>query len=406
MRRVRTSSASQVRVGDRSLTLGDDIVATAAVNARVDAPLVFVGEGSPADVERMDLSGKAVAAVMSAPSRPIPANVSLRPVRYAWASLAERARYLAGRGAVAVIMVSDPVADSGWAFGSMWFTRGTYGIDSTGAEAPNVNQTPILWAHGSTRSVWSRPGQRFTATLVAENFLYPSVNVVARVPGTDPVLSKEIVLFSGHQDHDGVRKPINGDSIYNGADDNGSVSVGLLAIGRAFRQHPGKRTALFVWHGAEERGLLGSRWFAYRPMVPREAIAAVLNADLIGSNSPDSAALLGVRPPHRNSSELVAMALEANRRVSRFALDTLWDAPSHPEGWYFRSDHVPYARHNIPVVYFSTLPHPLYHTPKDEPNTINYPKLTRMTQWMYATGWLVANAPERPKADPGFRLER
>ncbi|MFX8519955.1 M28 family peptidase, partial [Acinetobacter baumannii] len=91
------------------------------------------------------------------------------------------------------------------------------------------------------------------------------------------------------------------DSIYNGADDNASVSVALLAIARAFRQEPGKRSALFVWHGAEERGLLGSKWYSAHPTVPKESIVAVLNGDMIGRNNPDSAALLGSQPPHRNS---------------------------------------------------------------------------------------------------------
>ena len=197
-----------------------------------------------------------------------------------------------------------------------------------------------------------------------------------------------------------------GDSIYNGADDNGSVSVALLAIGRAFVRHPGRRSVLFVWHGAEERGLLGSRWFAWKPTVPKAALVAVLNADMIGHNHPDSAALLGVQPPHRNSSDLVRMGLDANDRVSRFKLDTLWDRPSHPEGWYFRSDHLPYARVGIPALYFSTLPHALYHTPQDEADRIDVAKLARVARWMYATGWLVAMVSERPTVDSGFRLER
>jgi Zn-dependent M28 family amino/carboxypeptidase len=214
------------------------------------------------------------------------------------------------------------------------------------------------------------------------------------------------VLFSGHQDHDGVRAAIGGDSIWNGADDNASVSVALLAIGRAFARQPGRRGALFVWHGAEERGLIGSRWYAQHPTVPAGSIVAVLNGDMIGRNAPGSAALLGVVPPHRNSTALVEMALAANRQVAHFALDSTWDAPTHPEGWYFRSDHLPYARAGIPSIFFTTLLHPDYHTPRDEAGRIDYAKLTRMTWWMYATGWAVANATARPAVDPGFRLER
>jgi hypothetical protein len=87
-------------------------------------------------------------------------------------------------------------------------------------------------------------------------------------------------------------------------------------------------------------------------------------------------------------------------------LDTLWDLPTHPEGWYFRSDHLPYARLNVPALMYSTNLHDDYHTPRDNPASIDYAKLTRMTQWMYLTGWFVANAPARPALDAGFKLER
>ena len=152
---------------------------------------------------------------------------------------------------------------------------------------------------------------------------------------------------------------------------------------------------MFVWHGAEEKGLLGSRYHAVHPKVPKDSIVAVLNADMIGANHPDTAALLGTQPPHLNSPDLVALAIRANQMVSRFVIDSLWDRPTHPEGWYFRSDHVPYANVGIPAVYFSSLPHPFYHTQLDEPSRINYPKLTRIAKWMYATGWLAANQDAR-----------
>ena len=152
--------------------------------------------------------------------------------------------------------------------------------------------------------------------------------------------------------------------------------------------------------------MLGSRWHSRFPMVPLSQIAAVLNADMIGRNNPDSAALMGAQPPHRNSTDLVELALRANDLTAKFALDTLWDRPTHPEGWYFRSDHLPYARLNIPAIEYSTNLHPDYHTPKDEPDRIDIEKLRKMTQWMYATGWLVGNAAQRPRLDPGFKLER
>jgi Zn-dependent M28 family amino/carboxypeptidase len=240
--------------------------------------------------------------------------------------------------------------------------------------------------------------------LRAESFESPSVNIIGVVRGTDPKLRDEYVLFSSHQDHDGVRYTVAGDSIWNGADDNASTSVALLAIARAWVKQPSKRSALFVFHGAEERGLLGSRYYVAHPIVPLAQTVAVLNGDMIGRNNPDTAALMGSQPPHRNSMDLVQMAIDANAMTGKFVIDSSWDRPTHPEGWYFRSDHVPYAEHNVPALFFSTNLHSDYHTPRDEPKNIDFAKLTRMTQWMYMTGWIAGNAAKRPAIDPGFVL--
>lgn len=220
------------------------------------------------------------------------------------------------------------------------------------------------------------------------------------------MLSKEYLLYSGHQDAHGIRNTIQNDSIYYGADDNASVDVAIMAAARAFKQKPAKRSVLVVMHGAEERGLLGSRWYTSHPTVPLGAIVTVLNGDMIGRNHPDSAAILGVQAPHRNSAELVQMAMDANREGPRFKLDTLWDKPTHPEGWYFRSDHLPYARLGIPSLMYTTLLLPDYHTPLDNAQNIDYAKLKKMAEWMYRTGWKVAMAANRPATDPGFKLER
>jgi len=258
--------------------------------------------------------------------------------------------------------------------------------------------------HRSALADFRTDGQPMEIRLRSESFETPSVNIIGMVRGTDPTLRDEYVLFSSHQDHDGVRYTVAGDSIWNGADDNATTSVALLAIARAWVKQPSKRSALFIFHGAEERGLLGSRYYVANPIVPLTQIAAVLNGDMIGRNNPDTAALLGSQPPHRNSLELVQMAIDANKVTGKFVIDSSWDRPNHPEGWYFRSDHVPYAERNVPSLFFSTNLHSDYHTPRDEPKNIDFPKLTRMTQWMYMTGWIAGNSAKRPAIDQGFVL--
>jgi hypothetical protein len=395
MARVRPSAATTIRVGTTDLPLHAEAVLMSQAGAVLDAPLVDGGDGK--SLGGADLAGKAVIVQIGKPRAPLADDVSLRPVRYVFAFLGETTAALATAKPAAIVLVSDAVADSAWPFISAWFKNGTYGLDTAVARLGPDTRIPMIWVKRATRPLLV-PGQRLQASIAFDRYTYPSVNVVAKVPGNDPALRGQYVLYSAHQDHDGIKSPVAGDSIWNGADDNASVSVGILAIGRAFVRRPARRSTLFVWHGAEEKGLIGSRYHAEHPMVPRDSIVAVLNADMIGANHPDTAALLGAQPPHLNSPELAAMGIRANAMVSRFVIDSLWDRPTHPEGWYFRSDHVPYAQKGIPSLYFSSLPHPLYHTPLDEPARINYPKMTRIVKWMYATGWLAANADARVKA--------
>ena len=391
MARVQVSPSSTIRFGGRTFAVNTEAVVLSTGSAVIDAPLV--DGGTVGSLVTADLTGKAVVVQIAKPRTVLPKDVSIRSARYVWAVAGEVAAALASSRPAAIILVSDAVADSAWQFLSNWYRNGSYGLPAGETVIGPSSSPPIIWLKEARPA--TGPDQRFSASLMFDRFTYPSVNVVAKVPGTDPALRGQYILFSAHQDHDGVKAPVAGDSIWNGADDNASVSVGILAIGRAFVRQPGKRSALFVWHGAEEKGLIGSRYHALHPMVPKDSIVAVLNADMIGSNHPDTAALLGVQPPHLNSPDLVALGIRANTLVAGFVIDSSWDRPAHPESWYFRSDHVPYANAGIPSIYFSSLPHPVYHTQLDEPSRINYPKLTRITKWMYATGWLAANAPER-----------
>ncbi|MFI5229753.1 MAG: M28 family metallopeptidase [Gemmatimonadales bacterium] len=425
MRRVRLSENSKITIADKTVRLWKDVVVLNAPTADYDLPIVYVADTS--DLARADVRGKAVAMEVA----PIPVQPETQfTIRGNFQStlatmVRQRSAAIAAAGGAAAIIISNgaPELDRGFDATAAVTSRGSYDIDSAGAPARAYERPPLygrgrggagrtgppaptFWLRHDMLDAVRQPNARLRGLVFEETFYYPSGNVVGVVRGTDPRLAHEYVLFSGHQDHDGTRYPVNGDSIWNGADDNASVSVALLAAARAFVQHPGARPVLFVWHGAEERGLLGSRWFVNHPTVPRSEIIAVLNGDMIGRNAPDSAALLGAQPPHKNSNALVDAALRANAELTHFKLDTIWDRPTHPEGWYFRSDHLPYARAGIPSIMFSTLLHPDYHTPRDEPQRIDIAKLANMTRWMYTTGWIVANAAQRPDVVPGFTLER
>jgi hypothetical protein len=420
MRRTRISTvSSSISLRGRPLTLWTDITPASNAVADVSGTTMFVGDGSDSTV---DVRGKIVVATLAAPP---PASVrtttNTYEVNYTRAAITPEAARFTRRGATAVVLIADSIAEIGFDGIAKTQMRGAYdvvggaprfvrnaggargGRGGRGAGGPPQTPVPVLLAHRSALAELREP-QPMEIHLRAESFESPSVNIIGMVRGTDPTLRDEYVLFSSHQDHDGVRYSVAGDSIWNGADDNASTSVALLAIARAWVKQPSKRSALFVFHGAEERGLLGSRYYVMHPVVPLSQTVAVLNGDMIGRNNPDTAALLGSQPPHRNSSELVQMAIDANKLTGKFVIDSSWDRPTHPEGWYFRSDHVPYAERKVPALFFSTNLHSDYHTPRDEPKRINYPKLTRMTQWMYMTGWIAANVPKRPSIDPGFEL--
>jgi hypothetical protein len=414
--RTRISSAtSRAMIAGRPMTLWSDVVPLATLPVEVSGAVLWLADPSDTTI---DVRGRIVATAIREPT-----PASIRPtgyppnIRYTTAAIAGTTARLTRRGAAAIILVANASVDSSFSALAVMRERGDYDVDRatprTANGADRVAPRPPIGT-GATPSFLVRAelgaalqaGAEATISLRLERFETPSVNVIGQLRGTDPVLREEYVLYSSHQDANGVRLLVPGDSVLAGADDNASVSVAEFAAARAFVAQRPRRSLLFVHHGAEERGLLGSRYHSAHPVVPLAQIVAVLNGDMIGRNHPDTAALLGSQPPHRSSTELVEMALRANAATGRFVIDSTWDRPTHFEGWFFRSDHLPYARLGVPSLMYSTNLHDDYHTAGDIPERIDYAKLTRMARWMYLTGWYVANAPKRPAVDAGYRLER
>jgi hypothetical protein len=417
MRRTRISTiSSRVHIASQRWHLWKDITPTSNIAANVSGTTLFVADVRDTTI---DVRGRVVVTPLRAPNAAqIRTTTNTPDYNYTRAALGGL-NQLNRRGAVAVIVIADSVGDRAFDGVANVQARGTFDViggvprfsrnPNPIPQPPTTPQIallpmPILFARSSAMAQLRSDNQMVAIELHSEQFEYPSTNIIGVVRGTDPAVRDEYVVFSSHQDHDGVRYTVDGDSIWNGADDNATTSVALLAIARAWKQQPSRRSALFIFHGAEERGLLGSRYHVAHPVVPLEKMVAVLNGDMLGRNHPDTAALMGSQPPHRNSTTLVQMAIDANKATSKFVIDSSWDRPNHPEGWYFRSDHVPYAERNVPALFFSSNLHNDYHTPRDEPRTIDYTKLTRITQWMYMTGWLAANAKQRPAIDSGFVL--
>ncbi len=401
--RKQLANNSSILINDKPVQLWNEAAVSQMANCNIDAPIVYLGNALDLDTSSLDVKGKVVA--VEANPKGINLDVSLPTWRYNRYIFVKYGMPLVRRGAEAIIFIADEEAEKSWADAAENFKRGTYDLAAK-PNLPNSTLPPVIWLHANAKTQLQQGSANAKINLAISTYEYPSVNVVGTVDGTDPKLKSTFLLYSGHSDAHGIRNVIKGDSIYYGADDNASVDVAMIANARAFVKYPAKRSVLFVIHGAEERGLIGSRYFSEFPTVPRQNIVAVLNGDMIGRNNTDSAALLGYKPPHRNSLDLVNMALAANREGPNFKLDTTWDETSHIEGWYFRSDHLPYARLGIPAIMYTSLLHPDYHTPQDNAENINYPKLKKMADWMYRTGWKVANASTPPATDKNFKLER
>jgi hypothetical protein len=207
--------------------------------------------------------------------------------------------------------------------------------------------------------------------------------------------------------------PARADSIVNGADDDGSGSMGLLEVAESFARrgaHP-KRSLLFVWHTGEESGLQGSRWFTDHPTVPRDSIVSQINVDMIARGGPQDEpkggpGYLQVIGSRRLSTELGDLVETVNREGKHgMVFDYTYDANGHPDNFYCRSDHYSYARYGIPIAFLSTGGHRDYHQVTDEPEYLDYVQFARVTRFLADLADRVANLDHRivvdkPKPDP------
>jgi hypothetical protein len=171
----------------------------------------------------------------------------------------------------------------------------------------------------------------------------PSENVVARLRGSDPALSSQVVVISAHWDHKGIGPAVSGDSIYNGAEDNASGVAAMLAVAEALAKlpHHPKRSVLFVATTAEESGLLGSAGYVAHPLVPLAQTVADLNLDEVNVRGPTrDIAALGSDQSTLGALFAGAAAAESLRVVNRPDVG----------GGFFRSDHFPFATAGVPAI--------------------------------------------------------
>ncbi|RKS98051.1 M28 family metallopeptidase [Chryseobacterium defluvii] len=227
-----------------------------------------------------------------------------------------------------------------------------------------------------------------------------SENILAFIEGSEK--PEEIVVISAHYDHVGTRNGV----VYNGADDDGSGTVGVMEIAKAFQETKKagkgpKRSILFLHVTGEEHGLFGSEYYSDNPVFPLANTVVDLNIDMIGRDDPENRGkdYVYVIGSEMLSSELKVINEAANKKTNNLILNYKYDDPNDPERLYYRSDHYNFAKNNIPVAFFFDGIHEDYHKPTDDVEKIDYSLLAKRTQLVFATAWEIANRENRIVVD-------
>jgi hypothetical protein len=449
-----TDSASVLRVAGQALTRGADYLVYTQGERRIDLASAPVVQGGSAADSTTWISSDAAAGkivVLSVPS-------TTNPVR----AFAGTSRF--GRAAAIVMPTLDRIPANAQRFLGAPRTALTP-ASAPAAGPPTIFVTPrvagLLFAVADPAA--GTAGRSLEGTLVLRQAQAPGRNVVAILPGSDPVLKNEYIAIGAHNDHigftnnpvdhDSIRafnmvariqgadspRPaslsaeqqsrirsltdslhalhgVRRDSINNGADDDGSGSMTVLEIAEALSTAPTKpkRSILFVWHTGEEAGLWGSEHFTDHPTVPRESIVAQLNMDMVGRGAATDVTgelkeggfarggpgYVQLIGSRRLSTELGDLVEDVNRtNALGLAFDYSQDANGHPQNIYCRSDHYEYARYGIPVVFFTTGGHADYHQVTDEPQYLDYGRMAQVATLVRDVAIRVGNLDHRVVVD-------
>ncbi len=263
---------------------------------------------------------------------------------------------------------------------------------------------------GEGLGIIALPGAEASLTVNVKRHTITGRNVLAMVEGSDPDLRDEVVIIGAHHDHDGT----DGETIFSGADDDGSGTVGVMGVAGAYAraieagERP-RRSVIFAVWDAEERGLLGAWYYTLRPLFPLQSTVAKLNLDMIGRHQevPEDGAGrfrgLEVQSAESNSNATnilgysrtpdLAGQIEA---ANTFGLELKMRYDNNESNLLRRSDHWPFLQNGVPAVWFHTGLHPDYHRAGDTPDRIEYEKMTRIVRLVHQTSWNVAQGDTKP----------
>lgn len=413
------STATSLSIGGTTAVLGKDFLPRNLTSADLDAEAVFIASGYANRSKNIDpyadfdVKGKVIVTDGS-----LPEGVTMRDVFQDsnWESPDDAAARL---GALAVITISGSDSNAAWERSVERLSQGgRYRMDSGDAKAvPSITVSKSLGESlrsGISAGTGSAPHVRLKLAVQVDE--QHTQNVIGIIPGSDPQLKAEYIALGAHYDHVGIGRPdASGDTIYNGADDDGSGTVALLEIARTVAQGTKpKRSLIFVWHCGEEKGLWGSQYFAANPTIDFHNLILQINLDMIsmskkpGDTNPKNANLAGpnelfVIGPRIVSSDITKTVEDVNNSTLKLDLNPHYDSLDDPERIFFRSDHYSYVAKGVPAVFFFSGPHEFYHQPGDQVDKVDFAKLTKATKLMYALAFEFASQSTRPRIDGPVR---
>lgn len=391
----------QPKPGKVELMLNVDGVSTSALGILFEGsavqftkPVVFVGYGTIADFDKVDVKGKIVVCLLGAAGS---SNVTEAILDTAPA----KRRLALERGADALVEIMA-LQGIPWSALQNYLSKSKVMLQKEGAVIPHVLIQNS--EEDALRSLKEKGAGTGSLTIeMAPATPIPAKNVVGIIQGTDPKLRNEYVAISAHYDHVGVNKQAGADSIFNGARDNAIGTTAVLEAARYFTKNPTKRSILLIALTAEEVGLLGSKWYAEHPIVPLRQTIFNLNCDGAGYNDTSIATVIDF---NRTSAD------ELLREACVAAGLQLKGDPAPEQGLYDRSDNVSFARKGVPAVNMSpgvkAFDQELmkyYHQPADEVSTLDMVYLAKFYRAMLRSIFALANASSAPAWKPGDKYE-
>jgi hypothetical protein len=404
----------------RTYRAGEEFLAepaplAAAVDRVFKGTPVFLGYGieEPAfgwnDYEGMDLAGKIALIVAGAPTRngqPVLPDEQHHMYTGLMRSSDRVFETVSNHAASLLILVPDSATTTMWdRFAAYWSTA--Y-VSPVYPAVPDTAAAPLSWimlkpetaADLLTASGFDPLASTETYTRGSLNGVhvsldiryqvedaFSSANVVALLPGTDPVLKEEHIVVTAHLDHVGT---LSGE-VFNGADDNARGCAAVLEAAEAAAMTAPKRSIIFALLTAEEKGLHGARYFAENPPVPIEKIVLNINLDMVGRNSPPYPESLLALASELGRPELLELITNVNTEVGA-RLDMRLIEGEDPDNHVSRSDQLAFMQKNIPAILLTRgFMQPDYHRASDDPQTINYAKVLQAARLAFALAVEAAN---------------